>query len=226
MREKLIAKLQAIQKALAERSVGVNKLERLSAEAKRAFDSAIDSLWSREDIIKEIEARREQLKKWRRGFFRTVFPINWRYVFSMPFIYGMIIPALFFHIGLEIYHQVCFRIYRIPRVKSQEYFIYDRQLLPYLNWFEKFNCVYCSYVNNLIRYAAEIGGRTERYWCPIKYARRMEKPHSQYPKFVDYLDAENFRKKWSELRDFSDITNPVSGPVPSRRSGLREAGRE
>jgi len=225
MKEKLIAKLQAIQKALSERSVGVNKLERLSAEARRAFDSAIDSLASREDILKEIEIKREQLRKWRRGFYRTVFPINWKYVFSMPFIYGMIIPAFFFHIGLEIYHQVCFRIYRVPLVKANDYFIYDRQLLPYLNWFEKFNCVYCSYVNNLIRYAAEIGGRTERYWCPIKYARRMEKPHSQYPRFVDYLDAENFRKKWGELRDFSDITEKESKKVlPSAQS--RGAGKK
>jgi hypothetical protein len=56
-----------------------------------------------------------------------------------------------------------------------------------------------------LQYAVEIAGRTERFWCPIKYATRVPKTHSQYNKFVDYLDAENFREKWKELRDFSDI---------------------
>ena len=117
----------------------------------------------------------------------------------------MIIPGLFFHLGLEIYHQVCFRLYGIPRVKPGDYFIYNRRLLPYLNWIEKLNCFYCSYFNNLLQYAIEISGRTERYWCPIKYATKINQTHSQYDKFVDYLDAENFRGKWQNLRDFSDI---------------------
>lgn len=123
----------------------------------------------------------------------------------MPFIYGIAIPIFIFHISLEIYQQVCFRIYRIPRVKYKDYFIYDRHLLPYLNWLEKINCVYCSYAGNVMRFGMEIAGRTERFWCPIKYAHRVENIHSQYPKFVDYLDAKDFRDKWQELRDFSDI---------------------
>ena len=132
----------------------------------------------------------------------------------MPFIYGMIVPMLFLHICLEIYHQVCFRIYGIPCVRPSEYFINDRQLLPYLNWFEKIHCVYCSYYNNLIQYAAEIGGRTERYWCPIKYSRRLKHTHSQYKLFVDYLDAENFRTKAKGLRDFSDMDSAKDVPKP------------
>ncbi|PIV52133.1 hypothetical protein COX67_03305 [Candidatus Falkowbacteria bacterium CG_4_10_14_0_2_um_filter_36_22] len=51
----------------------------------------------------------------------------------------------------------------------------------------------------------EIAGRTERYWCPIKYANNLKEHHSQYSKFVDYLDAKNYRGKLGELRDFSDI---------------------
>ena len=123
----------------------------------------------------------------------------------MPFIYGMIVPMVFFHACLELYHRVCFRLFGIPLVRPSEYFINDRQLLPYLNWFEKFNCVYCSYYANLVRYAAEIGGRTERYWCPIKYSRRITGQHSQYPLFVEYLDAEGYRTKGNRLRDFSDL---------------------
>ena len=117
----------------------------------------------------------------------------------------MLVPVIALHLAIEIYHQICFRLYGIPLVNSREYFIYDRQLLPYLNWWEKINCFYCSYVNNFFRYCVEIGGRTERYWCPIKYSKRVSHTHSQYSKFVDYLDAKNFHEKWSELRNFSDI---------------------
>lgn len=206
MREKLIRKLRKTQEALRDKKIGLLKLEQLSAETKKAFDTAIDSVMRKRDIRREIEARREQLKQWKRGILKMTFPINWKFLLSMPFIYGMIVPAVFFHACIELYHQVCFRLYGIPLVKGNEYFVYDRKLLPYLNLWEKANCVYCSYVNNLIRYGAEIGGRTERFWCPIKYARRMENPHSQYNKFVDYLDAKEFREKWQKLRDFSDIT--------------------
>jgi hypothetical protein len=123
----------------------------------------------------------------------------------MPFIYGMIVPAIVWNLGLEIYHQICFRLYGIPLVDAEKYFIYDRQLMSYLNWWEKINCYYCSYVNNLISYSSEIGGRTERYWCPIKYFRRVNNAHSQYPKFIDGKNKGEIYEKWSLLRNFSDI---------------------
>ena len=108
------------------------------------------------------------------------------------------------HVMLEIYHQVSFRLYRIPRVKASEYFIFDRKKLPYLNWFEKFNCFYCSYYNCLISYMREISGRTERFWCPIKHSKRMPDEHKHYDLFADYDDAENFRKNWEKLRKFEE----------------------
>jgi hypothetical protein len=123
----------------------------------------------------------------------------------MPFIYMMIIPGLFMHLMLEIYHQICFRLYNIPIVKASEYFIFDRKNLPQLNWFEKINCLYCSYYNCLVSYMQEIVGRTERYWCPIKHAKRMPNPHMHYQLFVDYSDAENLRETWINLRNFEDI---------------------
>jgi len=190
---------------IASKEIGVNKLEKLNDEVRRAFTSAIESVAGTKNLMKEIDLKREQLKSWRIGVLKTIWPINYKYLFSLPFIYGMFLPTVFFSICLEIYHQVCFRIYGIPLVDKKEFFIYDRQLLPYLNWLEKFNCLYCSYVNNVVRYAVEIGGRTERFWCPIKYARHTEHTHSEYHKFAGYLDAENFRTRWQDLRDFSDI---------------------
>jgi len=206
MRKELLARIKKVEESIiSNREIGLNKLEKLNDEIRRAFNNAIESVAGTKSLMKEIELKRGQLKSWRIGILKTIWPINFKYLLSIPFIYGMFFPVVIFSICLEIYHQVCFRIYNIPLVNSKEFFIYDRQLLPYLNWLEKFNCLYCSYVNNIFRYAVEIGGRTERFWCPIKYARRMEHTHSEYNKFVGYLDAENFRKKWQGLRDFSDL---------------------
>lgn len=170
-----------------------------------AFERAMQAVNAKTNIFTELKKKRGQLKRWKISSLKTFFPISLPHLISVPFIYGMIVPAVIFHIGLEIYHLVAFGLYNIPRVRARDYFVYDRGKLPYLNWFEKFNCLYCSYFNNLMRYATEIAGRTERYWCPIKHATRLQKTHSQYNKFVEYLDAEDFRKKWEELRDFSDV---------------------
>jgi hypothetical protein len=206
IKQELLERLQKTQESLQKtKELGLKNLEDWGDEMRAAFDKAAGSLDFKINIWEELKTKRPQLKLWKLSWLKSFFPLNIKYILSMPFIYGMIIPGVIFHLCLEIYHQVCFRIYRIPRVKPGDYFIYDRQLLPYLNWFEKLNCVYCSYFNNLLRYATEIAGRTERFWCPIKYARRLNHPHSQYHNFVDYLDAKKFREKWEELRDFSDL---------------------
>ncbi|MFA5359524.1 MAG: hypothetical protein WC349_00985 [Patescibacteria group bacterium] len=213
MKKELLEKIKKVEKVITEsKEMGVSKLEKLNDDVRKAFNSAIESVAGTKNLIKEIELRREKLKIWRVGFLKTIWPINFKYLFSMPFIYGMFFPVIILHFFIEIYHKVCFRIYGIPLVNGKEFFIYDRQLLPYLNWLEKFNCIYCSYVNNVFRYSVEIGGRTERFWCPIKYARRIENPHSQYNKFVGYLDAEEFQKKRKSLRDFSDLTPVEAKP--------------
>ncbi|GKT32417.1 hypothetical protein ADUPG1_006584 [Aduncisulcus paluster] len=128
-----------------------------------------------------------------------------RYFISMPFIYMMIIPAIPFHILLEIYHSICFRLYDIPLVRARDFFIFDRKHLPYLNWFEKINCAYCSYYNALMAYAKEIVGRTERYWCPIKHSMKMQQAHSQYSCFVGYNDDKALRRDWPKLREFEEM---------------------
>ena len=116
----------------------------------------------------------------------------------------MFIPAIIIHISVEIYHQICFRLYGIPLVNPREYFKFDRFHLTYLNSLEKFNCLYCSYFNCLIAYIREIAGRTERYWCPIKHSDNYDisNCHLHYYKFINYNGAKNFKKKWLELRKF------------------------
>ena len=91
-------------------------------------------------------------------------------------------------------------------MKRRRYIVIDHQSLAYLNLIEKLNCVYCSYVNGLIAYIREIAGRTEQYWCPIKHARLQASMHSRYGKFLEYGDAEGYRRRLEEIRrDFSDL---------------------
>jgi hypothetical protein len=128
-----------------------------------------------------------------------------RQVASTPFIYLMMFPLVIFHFFLEIYHYVCFRLYDIPLVDRREYFVYKRELMKSLNLLDKFNCVYCSYANNLLLYAVEIAGRTERYWCPLKYEHKLKAQHSQYQKFLGKEDLNGMRSDWERLKDFKEM---------------------
>lgn len=117
-----------------------------------------------------------------------------RNVLSAPFIYGLLIPLLLFDLAITLFQQVCFRLYRIPRVPRGDFIVVDRGSLAYLNLIEKLNCLYCGYANGVFAYAREIGARTEQYWCPIKHARRTRDPHSRYMEFIDYGDVEGYRR--------------------------------
>jgi hypothetical protein len=57
-----------------------------------------------------------------------------------------------------------------------------------------------------IAYVQEIAGRTEQHWCPIKHAMSLKTRHSRYQHFLDYGDAEQYRKRLEEVRrDFADL---------------------
>jgi hypothetical protein len=130
---------------------------------------------------------------------------------SVPFIWGCLLPALFLDLIVTIFHSVCFRLYGIPLVKRSEYVMIDRQALTYLNLIERINCTYCGYFNGLIGYVQEIAARTEQYWCPIKHARKQARLHSRYLKFLEYGDAEGYRKKIEDIRrDFKDLNEKNS----------------
>ena len=177
---------------IIKNSRAIDKLEDLKQNISKTLDKQIEKLMKEKGIIRRVKFPKVRF--------------NWKYLLSMPFIYGMIVPSIFLHLCAEIYQQVCFRLYGIPRVSGKEYFVNDRQLLSMLNPIERFNCIYCSYVNNLFRFCTEIGARTERYWCPIKYYRRVENPHSQYDKFIEGEETKKkVYEKWEELREFSDL---------------------
>ena len=182
-------KLSAIQKKATDNHLSLNQLLEFEREVKNAIQTKLTQLRESHGLMPKINYPK----------------FNLRYLLSAPFIYSMIFPAIIWHVSLEIYQQVCFRLYGIPLVNSKEYFVLDRELMSLLSFWEKLNCVYCSYVNNLIRFSAEIGGRTERFWCPIKYYKRLSHPHSQYDKFVGVKSKRELKEHWEELRDFSDL---------------------
>jgi hypothetical protein len=127
-------------------------------------------------------------------------------ILTIPFIWGCLPPALLMDAAVSLFQAVCFPIYNIPKVKRSSYIVIDRYALSYLNGIEKLNCAYCGYFNGLIAYIREIAGRTEQYWCPIKHARRTSGFHSRYSKFLEYGDAEGYRREIEKIRhDFEDI---------------------
>jgi len=146
------------------------------------------------------------------GLFTWLRKSEVRNVVSAPFIYLMIVPFALLDLFVSTYQAVCFPLYRIARVRRSDYIVVDRHQLPYLNVLEKLNCVYCGYVNGLVRYTSEIASRTELYWCPIKHARKVLDPHRRYAAFADFGDAEGYRMRLDELRN--SLANADEGTQP------------
>lgn len=147
-----------------------------------------------------------QHKHYAKQLFRYITDAPLKHILSTPFIWSCIIPALLMDVAISLYQGICFPLYGIPKVKRQDYIIFDRQYLQYLNLIEKINCAYCSYINGLFAYAQEIAARTEQFWCPIKHAKRIKGLHSRYQKFIRYGDAETYRSDFDIIRhDFKDL---------------------
>lgn len=171
-------------------------IEQEARQRRQLFQADFDERKIR--FEKEVLA---QQKRFRQGVWHYVLTAEWRSVLSVPFIYPVLLPLLMLDLFVTIYQWVCFPLYRMPRVRRSDYFVYDRTHLAYLNILEKINCAYCSYANGLVAYVREIVGLTEQYWCPIKHARRVLQAHPYYHGFVDYGDAESYRVQLVVLRE-------------------------
>jgi hypothetical protein len=136
----------------------------------------------------------------RRGLWRQIRESPWQFMLVSPVIYSLVVPIAFLDLALAVYQAQCFRVYGIPRVKRSDHVVIDRHQLAYLNPLEKLNCVYCGYANGVLGLAREVAARTEEYWCPIKHARPIPGPHSRYVEFVDYGNAEDYRRRQKDLR--------------------------
>ncbi|MDD2907431.1 MAG: hypothetical protein PHH98_02205 [Candidatus Gracilibacteria bacterium] len=152
-------------------------------------------------IVFTNEARIANKKK-KKSILESIFSARVREILSMPFIYSMIIPAIILDIFLFMYQNTAIRLYGIPLVKRSDYISFERKELDYLNTIQKVNCLYCSYVNGLFSYAVEVGGRTEKYWCPIKSAKKMRGGHEWQKYFADYGDPEGFRECFLSIDEY------------------------
>jgi hypothetical protein len=145
-------------------------------------------------------------KEYAKRLFNYISDAPLKHILSAPFVWICIIPSLLMDVTISLYQAVCFPLYGIPKVNRQDYIVFDRQYLHYLNLIEKLNCAYCSYVNGLFAYFQEIAARTEQFWCPIKHAKRIKTLHSRYQKFFIYGDAQKYRSQVDSVRhDFKDL---------------------
>lgn len=191
------------------------QLEVLMDNVKILENELIDELQKQQEKFSyEITKRRVHFeenviirhKEYAKHLFGYITNAKIKNILTTPFIWICIVPVVLMDITISLYQAICFPIYGIQKVKRQDYIVFDRQYLNYLNIIEKINCAYCSYINGLFDYLQEIAGRTEQYWCPIKHARRIKNLHSRYQKFIDYGDAKTYRANIEAIRrDFKDL---------------------
>jgi hypothetical protein len=144
------------------------------------------------DILEAIDSSQHHLfKKALWPYLRGIHPLV---ILTSPVIYLCSIPFLLLDLAVTIYQAVCFPVYGIQKVPRGDFMVFDRGSLRYLNVIEQVGCVYCSYANGLLAYVVEIAARTEQHFCPIKHARKLLRPHSQYANFVPYGDPRAYRK--------------------------------
>lgn len=156
----------------------------------------------------EVLSQHRKLKR-----FLPIYILHSRFLvlLTAPVIYLGFVPFALLDLFVAFFQGICFPIYGIPKVRRADYVIFDRGQLKYLNLLERFNCIYCSYGNGLCAYVAEVAARTEQHWCPIKHSRRLRAPHSRYPHFFDYGDAQQYSREIETVRnDFVDIRSLTS----------------
>ena len=198
-----------------------SEIVRLQTELDREIERRRRELgWSmKERLVRFEEGIVTQQRQFRVGvsdFIRRASPAT---IATAPIVYSMIVPLALLDLWATIFQAVCFRVYRIPKVRRSDYIARDRSRLAYLNWIEALNCAYCSYGNGVIAYVREISSRTEQYWCPIKHAIRISDPHQRYYDFLEYGDAEGYRVRLDSFRaglreeeSASHVANADPGP--------------
>ncbi|MBI4023009.1 hypothetical protein HY375_02505 [Candidatus Berkelbacteria bacterium] len=119
------------------------------------------------------------------------------HLLSIPFIYWIAVPAVFWDLSLELYHRICFPLYGLPLIERRRYIKIDRHRLAYLSGLERINCAYCGYVNGLLAYSVQIVAETERYWCAIQHAKDPNfRPPAHHTDFTKYADQQALEARY------------------------------
>lgn len=170
----------------------------LEGELNRARDQWRYRIVSgRVRFARDVHSAHKRLRQSIPRFIRESNPLS---LLTAPVIYSLIVPIALLDLWITAYQTICFPIYGIARVRRSAYVVIDRQHLAYLNAIEKLNCVFCGYGNGVFAYVREVAARTEQYWCPIRHATRIRAPHAHYREFVDYGDAEGYKRRLLMLR--------------------------
>ncbi len=126
----------------------------------------------------------------------------WLHLLTMPFIWIPLPFILALDLVSALYQFICFPIYKINRVKRSEYIlILDRNKLAYLNILEKISCMYCGYVNGVLRYLKEVAGLTEKYWCGVMHEGRpgfKTQADQASQNFARFGDKQDFQEKYDK----------------------------
>ena len=177
----------------------------------------------KEGKVQFTEAARSEHLKLRTGFRHYLLNSRFLVVATAPMIWLCALPIMMSDLIGTAYQAVCFPIYGIPKVRRSDYLSFDRGHLAYLNFAEKFNCVYCAYVNGILAYFTEIAARTEQHWCPIKHAHCEKCAHSRYKRFLNYGDAVGYRRNVEEIRrsfgDLAPASPAAAAPLPGKGPG-------
>ncbi|TWU46687.1 hypothetical protein [Rubripirellula reticaptiva] len=183
----------------------IQELERIVAEKVQQTKKTLTYEIEHGRAVFDIDVRSRHRALMKRAW-RTIFESSFLTIATAPFIYALILPISVLDLFVTVYQTVCFPIYKIQKVKRQDYVVVDRHALAYLNVIEKLNCVYCGYCNGVLAFSREIAARTEQYWCPIKHARRAKGCHSRTCLFCEFGDAEDYAENLQKLRnEFHDL---------------------
>ncbi len=195
--------------------MAMNKIQEIIEQIKELEKKLFKEIEKKEEeFYYQVKGKKIYFEKATRKYHKTLVTNIYKYflnanvlnILTVPLVWFCIFPAVFLDISVSFFQAVCFPIYKIPKVRRNDYLVVDRHALSYLNWIEKINCVYCGYFNGLISYVLEIAARTEQYWCPIKHARKVGSIHSRYKYFLEYGDGENHKDKIDKIRQmYQDI---------------------
>ena len=177
----------------------ISKLEAELIAATEAMENRIGYRIKGKRVAFE-QSFKEAHRRAKLGVFRWFLTVRPQNYLTMPVIYGMCAPMVFFDLCVTLYQLICFPVYRIAMVKHADYMLFDHGQLQYLNVIEKAHCMYCTYAVGLLGYAQEITARTEQYFCPIKHARKVLGAHSRYKHFLEYGEADDFHRKLEKFR--------------------------
>ncbi|MFA5831409.1 MAG: hypothetical protein WC878_06265 [Candidatus Paceibacterota bacterium] len=123
----------------------------------------------------------------------------WKIAASLA-LYAGVFAVVLLDLFVTVYQHTCFRVYKISIVARNRYFTFDASHFAELNLAQRINYALGSYCTGVIARTREVFSLTEKYWCPIKHAKKVLGYHDKYDEFAEFGNPEEFYKKYMEAR--------------------------